>query len=226
MMQKMVQAAKHVAQAAGIRRPRFLRGERMANPVDARRIRTRRLVLRPHRLADAPAWFALQDDKAVTEFLSWPARDEAQSLEHLRHRTRHTRLLQVDDFLALGVELDGLLIVDVSLHLRTVGAGLRAAEVGWVQSPDFGHRGFATEAVNPMLDLAIDELESKWVYAVIRPGNTPALALATRLGFVEIARDDENVTLLVTPTLRAEQVHRENGVHQLRPTRLDARVRA
>lgn len=95
-----------------------------------------------------------------------------------------------------------------------------------MQSPDFGHRGFATEAVNAMLDLAIDELGAKWGYAVIRPENMPALALAKRLGFVEVARDDNDVTLLVTPMLRAEQVHRENGVRQLRATRLDARVSA
>jgi RimJ/RimL family protein N-acetyltransferase len=226
MLNKLLRFATRLARAAGIRRPRLIRGERMAAPVDARRIRTRRLTLRPHRIADAAQWFELQSHESVTEYLSWPVRDEAASLEHLRHRTRHTRLLQVDDFLALGVELDGRLIGDVSLHLRTVGAGLRAAEVGWVQSPDFGHRGFATEAVNAMLDLAINELEAKWVYAVIRNENMPALALAKRLGFVELTRDAIDVTLLVTPTLRAEQIHRENGVRQLRPTRLDSRVSA
>jgi RimJ/RimL family protein N-acetyltransferase len=226
MITKVVQVAKKLASHAGVRRPRILRGERMATPLDARRIRTRRLTLRPHRIADAAAWFELQSHESVTEYLSWPVRDETASLQHLRDRTRHTRLLQVDDFLALGVELDGHLIGDVSLHLRTVGAGLRAAEVGWVQSPDYGHRGFATEAVNAMLDLAIDELGAKWVYAVIRPENTPALALATRLGFVELSRESENVTLLITPALRSERIHHENGVRQLRPTRLDARVSA
>ncbi|MFD4422825.1 GNAT family N-acetyltransferase [Agromyces sp. NPDC058484] len=132
-------ALRHAISLAGrmprrvvaLRRPRWMRGPRLPNPVHAPRLQTERLVLRPHRLSDAPAWFALQSDPRVIEFLPWPLRNRRESLRHLAHRIRHVRLEQNDDFLALGVELDGILIGDVSLHLRDIDPE-RHAEIGWI----------------------------------------------------------------------------------------------
>jgi RimJ/RimL family protein N-acetyltransferase len=182
--------------SAGIHRPRLARGERTETPFDAPSIRTARLLLRPHRMPDAAEWFALQSEPAVREFLPWPERDARSSARHLRDRTRHTRLWQADDFLALAVEKDGHLIGDVSLHLRTVAAASRSVEIGWVLHPSFSGHGYATEATEALLAFAYDVVGARWVTAVTDARNAASLALARRLGFVEVRSDGADLVLM------------------------------
>jgi RimJ/RimL family protein N-acetyltransferase len=189
--------------SAGIRRPRFARGPRTERPFDAPVIHTSRLVLRQHRMPDADDWFALQSEPSVREFLPWPERDRRHSARHLRDRTRHTRLWQADDFLALAVEKDGRLIGDVSLHLRTVDADARSAEIGWVLHPDHSGAGYATEAASAMLDFAFQEVGARWVVAVTDARNIPSVRLAKRLGFVEVRSDPTELVLMVTQGARS-----------------------
>jgi len=170
-------------------RPRFLRGPRIPDGVRSPVIVTERLRLRPHRLADARAWYELQSDPAVVEHLSWPLRTRAESFVHLFHRTHHTRLEQRDDFLALAVLLDDRLIGDASLHLRTLDPGARRLEVGWVIGPRWQGKGYAAEAGLAMLGLAFRDLSASVAEAHMTPGNTASKALAERLGFEEIAND-------------------------------------
>ncbi|WP_368497415.1 GNAT family N-acetyltransferase [Herbiconiux sp. A18JL235] len=189
---RMFRAAKDALASAGLRRPRVLRGERTEHPFEAPELRTERLLLRPHRAAarDAADWFELQAQPSVTEFLPWPERDRRLSARHLRDRTRHVRLWQADDFLALAVELDGRLIGDVSLHLRKVARDERSVEMGWVLHPAHGGKGYATEAARAVRDLAFERLEAREVTAVTDARNRRSVALATRLGFVERTRRD------------------------------------
>ena len=178
-------------------RPRFMRGPRIHDGVRSPVIRTERLVLRPHRLADADAWYALQSDPRVVEHLSWPLRTRAESFVHLAHRTRHTRLEQLDDFLALAVLLDDRLIGDASLHLRSLERADRRVDVGWVIGPDWQGRGYAREAAEAMLELAFEQLGAVRCEAHMTWGNSASKVLAERLGFEEVPADgDERVMVL------------------------------
>jgi RimJ/RimL family protein N-acetyltransferase len=188
----------------GLRRPRLLRGARLPSPVDAPRIRTARLELRPHRLDDADDWFALQSEDSVRTFLPWPRRTRRQSAKHLADRTRHTRLWQANDFLALAIVKNGRLIGDVSVHLRQVDAGGRSLEIGWVIHPASGGNGYATEAADALLDFAFDAVGARFVTAVTDPRNVRSTALARRLGFVEVRRDERELVLAV-----GVETHRE-----------------
>lgn len=169
------------------RRPRFLRGAYMERALVAPLIRTNRLVLRAHRLEDAAQWHAIVNDPLTREFLNWPRRDEDASRRHLEHRTRHTKLWQADDFIALAMELDGVLIGDVSMHLRSTDGPTRSAEIGWLLDSRYSGEGYATEATAAMLALAFEVLEAQWVTAIILKGNDRSVALAERLGFLPVA---------------------------------------
>ncbi|MGR2752697.1 GNAT family N-acetyltransferase [Agromyces arachidis] len=188
----------HVVRSLLPRRPRFMRGPRIDDPVRAPVIRTERLLLRPHRLADADTWYAWQSDPTVIEHLSWPLRSRAESFVHLLHRTRHTRLEQLNDFLALGVEYEGRLVGDVSLHLRSLDPESRRLEIGWLVGPEWQGRGFAREAAEGMLGLAFDRLHAAVVEAVMTSGNEASLLLATRLGFDEVGERDGNRVTVIT----------------------------
>ncbi len=179
----------------GLHRPRLLRGASLGAPVTAPVIRTRRLVLRPHRMDDADAWLAIESEPNIRRHLHWPERDERHALAHLRDRTRHTMLLQSGDFLALAVELDGEVIGDISVHLRTVAPELRSAEMGWLELSRYGGRGYATEAAEGMLAWVFGTLGAHEVTAVIDEDNVRSIALAERLGFQAAGRSGSKVTM-------------------------------
>lgn len=175
-----------------------MRGPRLERVVTAPRMQTPRLVLRPHRSADSSDWYAVQSDPNVLRYLPWPPRSRRASRRHLRHRTRHIRLEQAGDFMALAVELDGRLIGDVSLHLREVEPRGRRAEIGWIIGTDWAGRGYATEAARAMLQFAFDTLGARYVTAVMDVDNKRSHLLARRLGFLDIADTGGERTLLLS----------------------------
>jgi RimJ/RimL family protein N-acetyltransferase len=58
----------------------------------------------------------------------------------------------------------------------------RDGEVGWILNPNFGGRGYATEAAHAVLHLAFDHLQLHRVTARIDARNVPSLRVADRLG--------------------------------------------
>lgn len=165
------------------RKPRVLRGPRLTHPVDATVLTTSRLRLRPYRMDDFEPWLRMHRQPETTAYLQWPDRDVAAIREHLRARTRQTRLWQADDFLALAIEVDGEYAGEVSLHLRSVRAGTRMVEAGWVLDSRFTGRGLATEAAAAILEYAFDTVGARVAIAVIDPENVGSIAVAERLGF-------------------------------------------
>lgn len=178
---------RRLARYSPVRRPGWMRGPAIPDGVRRPTLVTPRLVLRPHRLRDAGAWYRLQTDPDVLRYLAWPERSRAASFKHLLDRTHHTKLLRTDDFLALAVVHDGQLVGDVSLHFRTVAPADRHLEIGWIMAPGQQGRGFAREAAEAMLGLAFDDLRARQVTARMRTDNLASKALAERLGFVEVA---------------------------------------
>ncbi|MDJ0335833.1 GNAT family N-acetyltransferase [Salinibacterium sp. G-O1] len=195
----------------GLRTPRLLRGPRVDSPLDSPTIRTERLVIRPHSLSDADAWYQIQSDPGVIRFLSWPLRDPAESLQHLKDRTSHTRLAQADDLLALAIEHDGQLVGDLSVHLRTVHPDFRSAEIGWILSSAHGGSGLASEAVHAVIDMLFTQLDVKWMFALVDTRNDKSLALASRLGFTEVVRDGAILTMMLTKDTVADAKRHNNS---------------
>ncbi|MFM6975091.1 MAG: GNAT family N-acetyltransferase [Agromyces sp.] len=177
---------------------RKLRAVDLEPPFEAAEYRTDRLLLRPHRLEDAAEWVQLQSHASVREFLSWPERTETESVAHLKKRTGQTTLHVADDFLALAVELDGQLIGDVSMHLRAARATVRSVEAGWVISPEWSGRGFATEAARELLRIAFDEIGAVVVFAVVHEDNIASRQLSERLGFTLASQQGRDLSYSLT----------------------------
>jgi len=83
----------------------------------------------------------------------------------------------------------GLPVGTVVLAPMPDHAGLPTAdiEVGWHLHPDHWGHGYATEAAQGALERAW-AADVEQVYAVIRPGNAPSVAVTRRLGMTEIGR--------------------------------------
>jgi RimJ/RimL family protein N-acetyltransferase len=198
-----------------IHRPRALRGARVDRPLRAPRITTARLTLRPYEVGDAADWFAIESVPEINHYMAWPARDRRSSLEHLRDRTRHTELSQIDDFLALAIEHDGRVIGDVSLRLKGVRADARNVEVAWILHPEHGGKGYATEAVSALLDLAYDDLGARWATAYIDLTNVRSIAVAERIGLRGIPLDGDTVAFIGSPAVREAHASRRRMLRDL-----------
>jgi RimJ/RimL family protein N-acetyltransferase len=83
--------------------------------------------------------------------------------------------------------LDGGGLPAGTLLLKPLPQGVGEVEVGWHLHPDSWGRGYATEAARAVIDRAFQAGVPE-VYAVVRPGNEPSLAVCRRLGMQPLGR--------------------------------------
>ncbi|MCZ2860940.1 GNAT family N-acetyltransferase [Blastococcus sp. VKM Ac-2987] len=71
--------------------------------------------------------------------------------------------------------------------LKPLPHGVGEVEVGWHLHPDSWGHGYATEAARAVIDRGF-ALGLPEVYAVVRPGNAPSIAVCRRLGMTALGR--------------------------------------
>ncbi|MGY1826044.1 MULTISPECIES: GNAT family N-acetyltransferase [unclassified Blastococcus] len=71
--------------------------------------------------------------------------------------------------------------------LKPLPDGVGEVEVGWHLHPDSWGHGYATEAARAVIDRAF-ACGLPEVYAVVRPGNEPSMAVCRRLGMTPLGR--------------------------------------
>jgi len=106
-----------------------------------------------------------------------------------------------DKRLWTGLPVEGewanLAVVAGNQFLGEIGFGIsdaahRTCEVGYVFLPEFGGRGFATQATRSAVQLCFEELDAHRVIARLDARNEKSAALAERLGFRQEAHYVEN----------------------------------
>ena len=141
-------------------------------------LRGARVTLRPPRPADARE-YALLMKKSAAIHRGWlpPFKGKSQFDEYLQR-------CRGDDcagFLICRSE-DGIILGNMNLFHITLRA-LRSGCVGyWVGTP-YNRQGYATEALQLVLQFAFKTLKLHRVEANIQPHNLPSLALVKRAGF-------------------------------------------
>ena len=78
-------------------------------------------------------------------------------------------------------------VVAGTLLFKPLPNGIGEVEVGWHLHPDSWGHGYATEAARAVIRRGF-EAGLPEVYAVVRPGNEPSLAVCRRLGMVPLGR--------------------------------------
>jgi RimJ/RimL family protein N-acetyltransferase len=86
-----------------------------------------------------------------------------------------------------AVEVADSGVVAGTLLLKPLPDGVGEVEVGWHLHPDCWGHGYATEAARVVIDRAFAAGLPE-VYAVVRPGNAPSLAVCRRLGMQPLGR--------------------------------------
>lgn len=145
-------------------------------------IATDRLILRPFQEEDLADVFAYYKQPDVVRYLFVEVQSEAEVRATLAKWQQQTALRAAGERLTLAVALrdTGRVIGETVLIWRSKVD--QQGELGFVFNPDYGGKGYATEAARAMLAIGFDEYDLHRIYARCDARNAPSYRLMERLG--------------------------------------------
>jgi RimJ/RimL family protein N-acetyltransferase len=155
-------------------------------------IRSARLLLRPLTVADVDDLVEYRSIPEVCRYVPFEPQAAEDVIARISGVWRTQTIDQEGDAITLGAELveSGKLIGD--LMVRWLSAEHSCGEIGYVFSPSYSGRGYASEAAHAGLHLAFDDLRLHRVIARLDVRNSASARLATRLGMRQEAHLLEN----------------------------------
>lgn len=150
---------------------------------------TQRLILRRFHTDDLEAYFAYQRLPDTARFLYGEARSYAQCMARIAQYVEGTFTGPGDwATFAISAQDSPELIGEIALKWNTggkpegQGAPERVGEIGWTLAPAAQGKGYATEAAQAVLDLALKQLDFYRVEARLDARNHASAAICERLG--------------------------------------------
>lgn len=145
-------------------------------------IRTERLLLRLYTEDDLDDLYAIQSRADVSRYLYWGPRDRDQVRESLGKKIASNRLRAEGDDLTLAVVLPDTGTVIGDVLLVWISGEHRQGEIGYIFHPEYGGRGYATEASRVMLRLGFEGLGLHRIIGRLDGRNTASARVLERLG--------------------------------------------
>lgn len=137
---------------------------------------TPRLLLRPHRLSDAEAVFALVSDPRFGEFIPIP---QPYTREDAERYLASVILRPWDSHPTFAIEYCGGAIGYVNFH---IDHATRTASIGWGIDVRYWNTGFTTEAAAAVIDWAFRELRPLRIEATTDSENVASWRVMEKLG--------------------------------------------
>lgn len=134
-------------------------------------IETKRLVLRNFRTEDAVDLYSYLHQPIAPCFFSMALKDKPAAEDEARKRS------ESDEYLAVCLKESGRLIGDVFATPED-----DTYSIGWNFNPEFGGRGYATEAAEALLIHLFTTVNARRLYAYVEEVNTASRRLCERLG--------------------------------------------
>ncbi len=147
-------------------------------------LKTKRLVLRPFRLEDAPELFEVFGNKEAMKYWSTLPHASLAETEELVRRTMQADPARHAEFV---VEFEG----------RVIGkAGIwEMPEVGYILHPAYWRRGFGQEVLEALIRFGFEERGLTRITADVDPDNAASIAMLTKLGFHETERKARTIEI-------------------------------
>jgi len=144
-------------------------------------LKTQRLVLRPLKLSDGPAWFDIFSDARVMQYWS---REPVENLAEARALLQQ----ELDWFesgssMTWGIALAQSNIAIGKITLFQFSEQNSRAEIGYILGYRHWGKGYMSEALKQVIDYAFTELKLHRIEADTDPENIPSLAILEKLGF-------------------------------------------
>jgi RimJ/RimL family protein N-acetyltransferase len=148
---------------------------------DAHTIITDRLILRLPRAEDLDGWAAFYADDGHTRFVGG-AQTRSEAWRSLCSMAGAWQLF--------GFGMFSMIERATGRWIGRTGPwqpeGWPGAEIGWGVAKDCEGKGFVTEAASASMDYVIDVLGWAEIIHVIDPDNAPSIAVAKRLGSINL----------------------------------------
>jgi len=157
-------------------------GKRAMPAFDQLTLSTPRLCLRPLRLGDAQALFAIHGDARVVRYWStqpWTSLDQARALIDA-----DLKALPVGEYVRLALELRATGDVIGTCSLFHLAPQCRRAEMGYALAHAHWGAGLMHEALSALLHYGFGVLGLNRVEADVDPRNAPSVRSLQRLGFL------------------------------------------
>jgi RimJ/RimL family protein N-acetyltransferase len=147
-------------------------------------LRTGRLLLRPWTTAPADL-VRMTDLYGREEIIRWVGGTPSVPPEELVSRWATVHALDERHGCWAIQRPDG--VVAGTVLFKPLPNGVGEVEVGWHLHPDSWGHGYATEAARAVIERGFSAGVPE-VYAVVRPGNAPSMAVCRRLGMTALGR--------------------------------------
>jgi [ribosomal protein S5]-alanine N-acetyltransferase len=145
-----------------------------------------RIKLRWLTPADVAALFTVFSHEEAMRYWSTPAMTELKQAQDYLDQIHHC--FAAKSLFQWGIALLKTDEVIGTCTLHQLDTRNRRAEIGFALNPAHWHQGYATEAVDRVLQYAFGPLRLHRVEADTDPRNTASIAVLTRLGFVAEGR--------------------------------------
>jgi len=141
----------------------------------------RSILLRDFCVGDVDDALTIVGDDRVTRFLSFDSRTRDQAASMISAAIEKAGdEPRSEYYLAISTHDSDRLVGFIRLAL----SGVQAAKLGYAVSAENWGRGYATDAVEVMLNFAFENLKLHRVTAAVGPENDASLAVVRKLGFV------------------------------------------
>lgn len=150
-------------------------------------LRTERLALRPVTVddtGDVHAWHSRMD---VCRYLLHEPRSREEVAAKLAESADATTIAAENDHWQIASVLPETGRVIGDSYFRLSSLANETGFIGWSINPDFGGRGYATEAARAILTIAFDTIGCHRVTADLDPRNDASIRVCRRLGMREEA---------------------------------------
>ncbi|ARU87251.1 GNAT family N-acetyltransferase [Pseudomonas sp. M30-35] len=175
---------------------------------ELRELQTQRLILRPWRENDLPAFAAMNANPEVMRH--FPACMSGEESDALAQRIiQHFADYSFGQWVVERAAQPGLIGVVGLQHVNFAAAFTPAVEVGWRLDSNHWRQGYALEAAQAVLRHGFTELELEQIVAFTVPANTASQALMRRLHMQrDPLADFEHPRLPVEHPLRQHVLYR------------------
>jgi RimJ/RimL family protein N-acetyltransferase len=146
-------------------------------------IETERLRLRAVTADDLDELVRLHRDPLVARFMGSPDREW---LEGWLRSSEEEWVERGHGRLAITERRSGAFLGRTGLKYWSQ---FEETEIGWALRPEARGQGFATEAARAVVEWGFRELDPPYLTAMIRPDNSPSIAVAERLGMSPLRED-------------------------------------
>lgn len=156
-------------------------------------IKTERLIIRLAEPEDAEAIFSYRSDFIENKYQGWFPESAEEVRDYIQNMPATLDVADICfQFSIISVD-ENLLIGDMGI--RFTNHGMMEAEIGCTLHKSYQGKGYATEALNAMVDYLFVNLKKHRVVASIDPRNIASIELIERLEFRKEAHFKESYYL-------------------------------